>query len=341
MEKQEEILGMLDERRFKELKEELSNMYPVDIAAILEEVDERQIILIFRLLGKEEAAETFTYMSSETREFLINALTDSELEEVMEEMYLDDTVDVLEEMPANVVDRLLMVTDEETRKQINTILQYPEDSAGSVMNVDYVSFRKEMTVEDAILKIRQVGINRETIYTCYVTEQKKLIGWVDIKDLLTSSESRTIEEIMDTNILYAHTHDDQEYVATMIKKYGLVAIPIVDNEMCMVGIVTVDDAMLVLQDEATEDISKMAGVNPTDDSYFGTSVWKHAQDSVALVFDVVCYGQRTFTGILRECHGSYAHPDHPDSDADGDRRKLRLPKFYSDDSWTCSRGNPF
>ena len=154
------LLELLDERKFKELKEELGNMYPVDIAALLEEVDERQIVLIFRLLGKEEAAETFTYMSSETREFLINALTDSELEEVMDEMYLDDTVDVLEEMPANVVDRLLMATDEETRKQINALLQYPEDSAGSVMNIDYVSFRKEMTVEEAILKIRQVGINR-------------------------------------------------------------------------------------------------------------------------------------------------------------------------------------
>ena len=270
------LLELLDERKFKELKEELGNMYPVDIAALLEEVDERQIVLIFRLLGKEEAAETFTYMSSETREFLINALTDSELEEVMDEMYLDDTVDVLEEMPANVVDRLLMATDEETRKQINALLQYPEDSAGSVMNIDYVSFRKEMTVEEAILKIRQVGINRETIYTCYVTEKKKLIGWVDIKDLLTSSESKTIEEIMDTNVLYAHTHDDQEDVASMIRKYGLVAIPIVDNEMCMVGIVTVDDAMIVLQEEATEDISMMAGVSPNDDSYFGTSVWRHA-----------------------------------------------------------------
>ncbi len=181
----------------------------------------------------------------------------------MDEMYVDDTVDVLEEMPANVVDRLLMATDEETRVQINALLQYPEDSAGSVMNIDYVSFRKEMTVEEAILKIRQVGINRETIYTCYVTEKKKLIGWVDIKDLLTSSESRTIEEIMDTNILYAHTHDDQEEVATMIRKYGLVAIPIVDYEMCMVGIVTVDDAMIVLQEEATEDISMMAGVTRT------------------------------------------------------------------------------
>ena len=188
----------------------------------------------------------------------------------MEEMYLDDTVDVLEEMPANVVDRLLMATDEETRVQINQLLQYPEDSAGSVMNVDYIALRKEMTVAESILKIRQVGINKETIYTCYVTEKRKLIGQVDVKELLTTSESKTVEEIMDTNMLYAHTTDDQEDVARTITKYGLIALPIVDHEMCMVGIVTVDDAMVVLQEETTEDISIMAGVNPNEETYFGT-----------------------------------------------------------------------
>ena len=216
----------------------------------------------FSSVEKEEAAETFSYMDSDQREILINALTDSELEEVMEEMYLDDTVDVLEEMPANVVDRLLMATDEEKRKQINQLLQYPEDSAGSIMNVDYIALSQDMAVEDAILKIRQVGLNRETIYTCYVTEKRKLIGVVDIKDLLTTGEARLIEEIMDTNMLYARTTDDQEDVARTITKYGLIALPIVDHEMCMVGIVTVDDAMLVLQDEETEDISRMAGINP-------------------------------------------------------------------------------
>ena len=168
---EERILDMLENRQFKELKEELeNNMYPVDLADILEEFDQKQLVMVFRLLAKEEAAETFTYMNSDMREVLINALTDSELEEVMEEMYLDDTVDVLEEMPANVVDRLLMVTDEETRAQINQLLQYPEDSAGSVMNVDYIALRREMTVAESRLKIRQVGLNRETIYTCYVTE---------------------------------------------------------------------------------------------------------------------------------------------------------------------------
>ncbi|MCI8638268.1 MAG: magnesium transporter [Coprococcus sp.] len=292
----EKILDFLEARRFKQLKEELANYYPVDIAELLEEVEDKQMIILFRLLGKEEGAETFAYMNSDLRETLINALTDSELEEVMDEMYLDDTVDVLEEMPANVVDRLLMVTDEDTRKQINFLLQYPEDSAGSVMNVDYIALRPDMTVAEAILKIRQVGINRETIYTCYVTEKKKLIGVVDVKDLLTSSDSRTMEEIMDPNILYARTTDDQEAVAGKIRKYGLVAIPIVDHEMCMVGIVTVDDAMLVMQEETTEDISIMAGVAPNEETYFGTNVFQHAKNrSVWLLFLML---SATFSGLV-------------------------------------------
>ena len=276
--KKEQVEELLEKREFKELKELLETMHPVDIVEILEDIEQRQMILIFRLLAKEEAGEVFTDMNSDMREYLINALTDSELEEVMDEMYLDDSVDVLEEMPANVVDRLLSVTDEETRQKINALLQYPEDSAGSIMNVEYISLRKEMTVEDAILKIRQVGINRETIYTCYVTEKKKLIGAVDVKDLLTAGESRLIEEIMDENVLCARTLDDQEEVASKIRKYGLVAIPIIDHENCLVGIVTVDDAMLVMQEETTEDISMMAGVSPNEDSYFGTSVFQHAKN---------------------------------------------------------------
>ena len=275
---EERILEMLERKQYKELKEELeNNMYPVDLADILEEFDQKHMVMVFRLLAKEEAAETFTYMNSDMREILIGALTDSELEEVMEEMYLDDTVDVLEEMPANVVDRLLLATDEEKRTQINQLLQYPEDSAGSVMNVDDIAVRKEMTVAEAILKIRQVGLNKETIYTCYVTEKRKLIGYVDVKELLTTSESKLIEEIMETNLLYAHTTDDQEDVVRMITKYGLIALPILDHENCMVGIVTVDDAMDVMQEETTEDISIMAGVAPNEDSYFETTVLEHVK----------------------------------------------------------------
>ena len=274
----EQMTELLDRHDYKKLKEELESVHPVDIVDAFDDLDKKERILVFRLLAKEEAAEVFTDMDSDMREDLINALTDSELEEVMEEMYVDDTVDVLEEMRANVVDRLLMVTDEDTRTKINALLQYPEDSAGSIMNIEYISLRKEMTVADAILKIRQVGINKETIYTCYVTEKKKLIGIVDVKDLLTAGEARKIGEIMDENVLYARTLDDQEYVANMINKYGLVAIPIIDHEDCLVGIVTVDDAMLVLQDETTEDISIMAGVAPNEDSYFGTSVFQHAKN---------------------------------------------------------------
>lgn len=276
----EQMIELLEKHDFKKLKEELESVHPVDIVDALEELDKKQRILIFRLLAKEEAAEVFTDMNSDMREDLINALTDSELEEVMEEMYVDDTVDVLEEMPANVVDRLLMATDEETRKKINALLQYPEDSAGSIMNVEYIALRKEMTVAESILKIRQVGLNRETIYTCYVTEKRKLIGLVDVKELLTTSESKTVEEIMETNMLYAHTTDDQEEVALTIRKYGLIALPIVDHEMCMVGIVTVDDAMDVLQEETTEDISIMAGVNPNEESYFGTTVMEHVKSRI-------------------------------------------------------------
>ena len=277
-ESMELVLELLENRQYKELKTELENMHRVDIAEILEELDEKQVLLIFRLLCKDEAAETFTEMNSDMQEMLINALTDSEIKEVMDEMYLDDTVDVLEEMPANVVDRLLLATDEETRRQINTLLNYPEDSAGSIMNVEYIAFQKDMTVEDAILKIRQVGLNRETIYTCYVTEKRKLIGVVSLKELLVSGDNRLIEEIMETNLLYVHTHDDQEEAAAMINKYGLIAIPVVDKEMRMVGIVTVDDAIDVIEEETTEDMSMMAGiVAPSEDDYFATTTWEHAK----------------------------------------------------------------
>lgn len=296
MTEEEKILQMLENREYKELKDELENWHPVDIANLLEEFNERQRILIFRLLAKEEAAETFTYMSSEMQEDLVTQLTDAEIEEVMEEMYLDDIADVLEEMPANLVDKLLQSTDEETRLQINTLLQYPEDSAGSIMNVEYIALRKEMTVADAILKIRQVGINRETIYTCYVTEKRKLIGVVDVKDLLTTGENRLIEEIMETNMVYVHTHDDQEDVVSIINKYNLIAIPVVDYEMCMVGIVTVDDAMSVLQEETTEDIAMMAGISPSEDSYFETSVWQHAKSRFPWLLFLML--SATITGLL-------------------------------------------
>lgn len=273
----EEIQEMLDERQFKDLKDILETMHPVDIVDLIHRMNKKQMILIFRLLEKEEAADVFTDMDSDMREDLINALTDDELEEIMDEMYLDDAVDVIEELPANVVKRILKATDEDARKKINSLLKYPEDSAGSIMNVEYVSFQRTMTVEEAIKKIRQVGINRETIYTCYVTDKRKLVGVVDIKDLLTAGESRLIEEIMDENVIFARTWDDQEEVAKRIRKYGFITMAICDHEDCLVGIVTVDDAMDVLKDEVTEDFSLMAGVQPNEETYFGTSVFQHVK----------------------------------------------------------------
>ena len=288
----EQMTELLEEHNFKQLKEELESMHPVDIVDALDELDKKQRTLIFRLLAKEEAAEVFTDMESDMREDLINALTDSELEEVMEEMYVDDTVDVLEEMPANVVDRLLMATDEDTRKKINALLQYPEDSAGSIMNVEYISLRREMTVADAILKIRQVGINKETIYTCYVTEQRKLIGTVSAKELMTGEDGMRIEELMETELIFVRTHTDQEEVARLFTKYDLIALPVLDEEDYMVGIVTFDDAMDVMVDEATEDITKMAAINPSEKTYFDTSVFAHAKNRIPLLLILM------FTSII-------------------------------------------
>ncbi len=293
---EEYILELLGTRQYKQLKIGLESMYPIDIAECLEDFAEKQLIIVFRLLGKEEAAETFTYMNSDMRQVLINALTDSEIQEVMEEMYLDDAVDMLEEMPANVVDRLLESTDENTRRQINELLEYPEDSAGSIMTVEYIGLRKDMTVADAILKIRHIGINKETIYTCYVTEKRKLLGCVNVKDLMASSDSKTMEDIMDTNIIYAQTHDDQEDVVKQIRKYGLMAMPVVDRERCMVGIVTVDDAMDVLQEETTEDMNIMAAMSPSEESYFGTSVWGHAKNRSLWL--LILMFSSTITGLI-------------------------------------------
>ena len=276
----DQIIKFLEERNFKELKEELENLHPVDLVDAMEELDKKQRMLVFRLLSKEEAAEVFTDMNSDMREELLEALTDSELKEIMDEMYVDDTVDVLEEMPANVVDRLLMATDEETRKQINTLLQYPEDSAGSIMTTEYVDLREEMTVGQAMAHIKKTGIHKETIYTCYITERRKLVGIVSAKDLMTTDDDVPIKDLMETEIISVYTHADQEQVAQLFTKYDLLALPVIDQDGRMVGIVTFDDAMDVMVDEATEDITKMAAINPSEKTYFETSVLQHAKNRI-------------------------------------------------------------
>ena len=292
----EEVDDMLKERRYSKLRQTLSVMNEADIATLFEEIDEKEMPLLYRLLPKEEAADTFTYMSRDLQTTLINTLTDHELREVMDDVFLDDTVDMIEEMPANVVARILRNTDEETRKMINQVLNYPKDSAGSLMTIEYVNVKKEMTVGEAISRIRSMKVDKETIYTCYVTENRKLIGIVTVKDLLQSQDEQKIDEIMETNVIYVDTHEDKEEVAKMFSKYDFLAMPVVDKEGRLVGIVTFDDAMDVIEDETTEDITKMAAMAPSEDSYFNTPILVHAKNRIVWLLFLML--SATITGTI-------------------------------------------
>ena len=273
------LLKLLEEKRYYSLRDLFNTMNPADIAAVFEDIDEARLPLLFRLLPKELAAETFVEMEPELQELLIRGFSDSELKEVIDELYVDDAVDIVEEMPANVVQRILTQAEPEMRKQINEILRYPEDSAGSIMTTEYVSLRPNMTVEEAILRIRRTGIDKETIYTCYVTRGHKLIGLVTVKDLLLCEDDEaSIESIMQEHVISVNTLDDQEQVAQMFSKYNFLALPGVDTENRLVGIITFDDAMDVMEDETTEDMEKMAAMLPSDHPYMRSSpfeIWKN------------------------------------------------------------------
>ena len=278
---------LLEQKKFVQLKNDLQEMNPADIAAFVEEMndtaefDEKKLILLYRILPKELAAEAFTYMDSDTQMLLINAFSDKELRYVIDELYIDDTVDIIEEMPANVVSRILRNTDSDTRKQINQLLNYPKDSAGSVMTTEFVYLHRDLTVTEAFEQIRKIGLVKETVYTCYViSAHRKLVGIVTVLDLLVADSDTRIEDIMESNVISVSTHDDREQVARTLSKYDFAAIPVVDNENRIVGIVTFDDAMDVLQEENTEDFAKMAAVVPAEGSYFKTSVWSHAKSRI-------------------------------------------------------------
>ncbi len=280
-------LELLENKKFVQLKSGLQEMNPADIAAFVEEMketaefDEKKLILLYRILPKETAAEAFTYMDSDTQMTLINAFSDKELRYVIDELYIDDTVDIIEEMPANVVSRILKNTDSDTRKQINQLLNYPKDSAGSVMTTEFVYFHRDLTVKEAFEQIRKIGLVKETVYTCYViSAHRKLVGIVTVLDMLVADGETRVEDIMESNVISVKTHDDREVVARTLSKYDFAAIPVVDNENRIVGIVTFDDAMDVLQEENTEDFAKMAAVVPAEDSYFKTSVWSHAKSRI-------------------------------------------------------------
>lgn len=271
----EKILTLLESKQYPALKTVLSEMNEADIAEVFTDLPPEKLPLVYRILPKELAADVFVNMDSDAQEMLIRAFSDNELREVLDELYVDDAVDIIEEMPATVVKRILRHTDPEVRKSINEILQYPEDSAGSLMTIEYVDLKKYMTVDDAFTRIRRTGVDKETIYICYVTdENRKLLGIVTVKDLLLSEKSAKIFEIMDTNIISVSTLEDKEIVADKFQKYDLLAMPVVDRENRLVGIITIDDAMDVLQDENTEDIERMAAITPTDKPYLKMSVFE-------------------------------------------------------------------
>lgn len=278
----EEIRQLITDKKYSQVKAHLQEFNVADIADIFEELEGKEIPLLFRMLGKEEAAETFARMDSDSRKTLIEAMTDKEIKQVMDEIFLDDTVDIIEEMPANVVSKLLRNTDEETRKQINELLKYPKDSAGSVMTVEYVNIKKDMTVGEAIARIRKIAVDKETIYTCYVTENRVLIGVITVKELLMASDDERIIDIMEDSPISVNTHDDQEVVAKIFKHYDFLAVPVVDNENRLVGIVTVDDAIDVMEEEHTEDMAKMAAIMPLEEEndYFGMTVFSHAKQRI-------------------------------------------------------------
>ena len=299
----EKALTLLGEKKFSQLKQLLSEMNPVDIAGILEEMPQESLPLVYRLLPKELAAEAFAEMDKDLQEILIQAFSDKELQEVLDELYLDDAVDIIEEMPANVVKRILRQTKPEVRKKINEILHYPEDSAGSIMTIEYVDLKKDMTVEDAFSRIRAIGVDKETIYTCYVTNQdRKLEGLVTVRELLLSPKTAVVGDIMQTHVIAASTLDDKEAVANQLQKYDFLALPVVDQEYRLVGIVTFDDAMDVLQEENTEDMEMMAAITPTGKPYLKTNtieLWKKRVPWLLLLMV-----SATFTGKIIQAYES-------------------------------------
>lgn len=293
----DKVLKLLTEKNFREIKVLINDLQPQDSALLLDAMNEKDILPIFRLLSKENAAETFVEMSYDGQELLLNSFTDAELKAVLDEMFLDDTVDIIEEMPANVVKRIIKQSDAETRKQINEILKYPKDSAGTIMTVEYVSLREHWTVKECFDRIRKIALDKETIYNCYVTDTKrKLIGTVTVKDLLLHDYDTEITEFMEREVISAEATDDKETVAQQIDKYDLSALPIVDSENRMVGIVTVDDVIDVIKQETTEDISKMAAVTPSTDTYLEQSVWQIWKNRIPWLLILMI--SATFTGLI-------------------------------------------
>lgn len=278
--KKENFIQLLSSKEYKKAQSVLTQNNAIDNAKLLESLDPKDCAFAFRLIPKDEASKVFSCMSSSMQAYLVDLFTQSELKEVIDSLYMDDTVDLLEDLPANLVKRILASVDPQKRNIINKLCKYPEDSAGSIMTIEYVSLRKDMTVQEALDHIKATGIHKETIYTCYVLENKKLLGIVSAKSLITSNRDTKIEKLMNKNIISVQTHTDQEEVAKLFRKYDLIAMPVLDSENCFVGIVTFDDVMDVMIDETNEDISKMAAIEPNEKGYFETTIWQHAKHRI-------------------------------------------------------------
>lgn len=288
---------LLEEKKYVTLRKILEEEEPVDIGELLEELSPSQLLIVFRLLPKEPAAEVFVYLDGEVQEQLIRSFSDSELKEVLDELYMDDAVDMIEEMPANVVKRILRHASPEMRASINDLLKYPKDSAGSIMTTEYVDLKKDLTIRDAIRRIRRTGVDKETIYTCYVTDSNRVLeGTVSAKDLLLNESDTLIEDIMETSVISVSTLDDKEEVANQLSRYDFIAMPVVDGSGRLVGIVTVDDAIDVITEEATEDIEKMAAISPSDKPYMRTGVFETWKNRIPWL--LILLVSATFTGLI-------------------------------------------
>ena len=281
VELREYFVKLIEEKNLKELKQVVSEMNVVDIAEIIEDLEDKQMLLVFRMLPKDMGSDVFSYMEMYNKKRIINSITDEELHSILDELYFDDMVDVIEEMPANVVTKVLKKAPADRRKLINDFLRYPEDSAGSIMTIEYVSLKPEMTVKEALDYIKKVGIDKETIYTCYVeNEYKMLIGFVSLRTIVTSDETQIIKNIMEEDVIFVTTQDDQEEVADIFTRYGYLALPVVDQEHRLCGIITFDDILDIVEAEATEDFHKMAAVAPSDDEYLDQSAWQLAKNRI-------------------------------------------------------------
>ncbi len=293
----EKIIELIEEKKFSQLKEELNEMISVDIAELIDELDKKNSIIVFRLLSKDHAAEVFSYLSSAQQKDIVGAMHETKMKEILEELYFDDMIDFLEEMPANVVKKILKASTEEERKLINQFLNYPENSAGSLMTIEYVDLKKEMSVKEALSHIKKIGVDKETIYTCYVlNDKRKLEGIVSLRKLVLMEDDLLISDIMNEDVITTQTIDDQEEIASLFKKYDLITLPVVDKEGRLVGIITIDDIVDVIERENTEDFQKMAAMEPNDEEYLETGIFSLARKRI--IWLLVLMVSATFTGSI-------------------------------------------